>query len=263
MGEAVLRFIDATIGDEPFAVVGMSYGGRLARHVVAERGAQVLGTALIAPLVKPSGQRTLPEREVLTRDEALLDSLDPEDRKKFAEIAVYQDEAGWSAFRDHVLPGIRAHHREDAAALLKAYMLTETPEARFGTHDGPHLLVTGRQDHARAASGGPIPGTASVRGLASRRSLTASPAAGGGIRSRAQGFRPRRPSRRDQSPASGKPLAPLLRREPMTGHPSAAGAGPSPRSPVTRRRCPERQARRDGDEILGSPTTSTVFGVVT
>ncbi len=147
MGEAVLRFIDATVGDEPFAIVGISYGGRLARHVVAERGTQVLGTALIAPLVKPSGQRTLPEREILTRDEALLDSLDPEDREEFTRIAVYQDEAGWSAFRDHVLPGIRAHHREDAAALLKAYMLTETPEARFGTHDGPHLLVTGRQDH--------------------------------------------------------------------------------------------------------------------
>ncbi|MBK3646277.1 alpha/beta fold hydrolase [Streptomyces sp. MBT33] len=147
MGEAVLRFVDKVIGDEPFAVVGISYGGQLARHVVAERGAQVLGTALLAPLVKPSGERVLPRREVLTRDEALLASLDPADREVFASIAVHQDEAGWQAFRDHVLPGIRAHHREDAAALLKAYMLTETPEARFGTHAGPHLLVTGRQDH--------------------------------------------------------------------------------------------------------------------
>jgi pimeloyl-ACP methyl ester carboxylesterase len=147
MGEAVLRFVDKVIGDEPFAVVGISYGGQLARHVVAERGAQVLGTALLAPLVKPSGERVLPEREVLTRDEALLASLDPADREVFASIAVHQDESGWNAFRDHVLPGIRAHHREDAAALLKAYMLTETPEARFGTHTGPHLLVTGRQDH--------------------------------------------------------------------------------------------------------------------
>ncbi|WP_159054700.1 alpha/beta fold hydrolase [Streptomyces dysideae] len=84
---------------------------------------------------------------MLTRDEALLASLDPADREVFASIAVHQDEAGWTAFRDHVLPGIRAHHREDAAALLKAYMLTQTPEARFGTHAGPHLLVTGRQDH--------------------------------------------------------------------------------------------------------------------
>ncbi|WP_055495192.1 alpha/beta fold hydrolase [Streptomyces sp. TP-A0356] len=147
MGEAVLRFVDKVVGDEPFAVVGISYGGQLARHLVAERGPQVLGTALIAPLVKPSGQRLLPERQVLIRDEALLASLDPADREVFAGIALYQDDAGWSAFRDHVLPGIRAHHRGDAAALLKAYTFARTPESRFGTHDGRHLVVTGRQDH--------------------------------------------------------------------------------------------------------------------
>jgi pimeloyl-ACP methyl ester carboxylesterase len=147
MGEAVLRFVDKVIGNEPFAVVGISYGGQLARHLVAERGPQVLGTALIAPLVKPSGERVLPDRQVLTRDEALLASLDPADREVFEGIALYQDDAGWGAFRDHVLPGIRAHHREDAIALLKAYLLTQSPESRFGTHDGTHLVVTGRQDH--------------------------------------------------------------------------------------------------------------------
>ncbi|MET8677218.1 alpha/beta fold hydrolase [Streptomyces sp. NPDC004647] len=94
MGEAVLRFVDKVIGDEPFAVVVISYGGQLARHVVAERGTQVLGAALIAPLVKPSGEREVPEREVFTRDEALLESLDPADREVFAGIAVHQDETG-------------------------------------------------------------------------------------------------------------------------------------------------------------------------
>ena len=147
MGDAVSRFVDTAIGDEPFAVVGISYGGQLARHLVAERGTQVLGTALIAPLVKPSGARIVPERQVLTHDEALLASLDQADRDIFAGIAVHQTEAGWQAFRDYVLPGIRAHHREDAAALLKAYMLSKTPEDVFGTHHGRHLLVTGRQDH--------------------------------------------------------------------------------------------------------------------
>ncbi|EST33372.1 alpha/beta fold hydrolase [Streptomyces roseochromogenus] len=147
MGEAVLRFVDKAVGDEPFAVVGISYGGQLARYLVAERGPQVLGTALIAPLVKASGERVLPERQVLSRDEALLASLDPADREAFAGIALYQDDAGWRSFSDHVLPGIRAHHREDAAALLKAYLLKQIPERRFGVHDGSHVVVTGRQDH--------------------------------------------------------------------------------------------------------------------
>ncbi|MEU3823963.1 alpha/beta fold hydrolase [Streptomyces sp. SID486] len=147
MGEAVLRFVDRAVGDAPFAVVGISYGARLARLLIAERGPQVLGAALVAPLVRPSGERVLPERQVLTRDRALLAALGPDDREAFAGTALYQDDAGWSAFRDHVLPGIRGHHREDAAALLKAHLSEEPPESRFGTHDGTHLLVTGRQDH--------------------------------------------------------------------------------------------------------------------
>ncbi|MFF9021714.1 alpha/beta fold hydrolase [Streptomyces eurythermus] len=147
MGEAVLRFVDKVVGDEPFAVVGISYGGQLARHLIAERGPQVLGAALIAPLVKPGGERTLPERQVLARDEALLAALDPADREVFTSIALYQDDAGWNAFRDHVLPGFRAHHREDAAELLKAYLLRQAPESRFEAHEGTHLVVTGRQDH--------------------------------------------------------------------------------------------------------------------
>ncbi|CAL9303929.1 alpha/beta fold hydrolase [Streptomyces sp. SudanB182_2057] len=147
MAEAVLRFVDKVVGDEPFAVVGISYGGQLARQLIADRGPQVLGAALIAPLVKADGERTLPEREVPARDEALLAALDPADREAFTGIALYQDDAGWNAFRDHVLPGLRAHHREDAAALLKAFLPRQSPESRFGTHDGTHLVVTGRQDH--------------------------------------------------------------------------------------------------------------------
>ncbi|MFF5857486.1 alpha/beta fold hydrolase [Streptomyces sp. NPDC012751] len=147
MGDAVLRFVDKVVGDEPFAAVGISYGGQLVRHLIAERGPRVLGAALIAPLVKPAGERVLPPRQVFGRDVALLAALEPADREVFAGLALYQDDAGWSAFRDHVLPGIRAHHRADAAALLGSYLLKEAPEARFGTHDGTHLLLTGRQDH--------------------------------------------------------------------------------------------------------------------
>ncbi|GAA3545841.1 hypothetical protein GCM10022222_31880 [Amycolatopsis ultiminotia] len=106
----------------------------LARHLAAERGPQVLSAALLAPQVKPSGRRTVPEREVLVRDDELLASLDPAGRNVFTAIAVHQDEPGWTAFRDHVLPGIRAHHREDAAELRKADPVSRTPESVFGAH---------------------------------------------------------------------------------------------------------------------------------
>ncbi|MCO5969841.1 alpha/beta fold hydrolase [Actinoallomurus soli] len=144
---ALMTFIDEVIGREPFAIVGISFGGQLVRHVVAELGAQVMGMCLLAPVVAPVGRRELPARQVLDRDDELLASLDPADRAVFSDIAIWQTAAGWAAFRDHVLPGLRAHHRDDARELAAAYMLSATPETRFTTHDGPHLLVTGRQDH--------------------------------------------------------------------------------------------------------------------
>ncbi|GAA0352274.1 alpha/beta hydrolase [Actinoallomurus spadix] len=144
---ALLAFIDEVIGRERFAIVGMSFGGQLVRHVIAELGGQVTGMCLIAPVVAPPGRRDLPARQVLARDDGLLASLDPDDRADFSEVAVWQTATGWAAFRDHALPGLRAHHRGDAQALSEAYMLSVTPETRFTAHDGPHLLMTGRQDH--------------------------------------------------------------------------------------------------------------------
>jgi pimeloyl-ACP methyl ester carboxylesterase len=147
VAESLMTFVDKQFGSAPFAVAGISFGAQLARHVLAERGDQVLGMCLLAPPVLPFAQRDLPERQVLERDEALLDSLDPEDLAAFSGIAAWQTPEGWAAFRDHVLPGLRAHHQGDAAELARSLMLTATPETRFATHDGPHLLVTGRQDH--------------------------------------------------------------------------------------------------------------------
>jgi pimeloyl-ACP methyl ester carboxylesterase len=147
MADRLMTFVDERFGSEPFAIVGISFGGQLARHVVAELGDQVLGMCLFAPTVRPAGQRDLPDRQVLARDGELLASLDPDDRAVFSQVAVWQDRAGWTAFRDHVLPGIRVHHRGDAEELARAFMLSVTPETRFATHSGAHLLVTGRQDH--------------------------------------------------------------------------------------------------------------------
>ena len=47
----VLELIDAVIGDEPFLLVGQSWGAYLARAVVAERRDRVLGVALDIPVI--------------------------------------------------------------------------------------------------------------------------------------------------------------------------------------------------------------------
>jgi pimeloyl-ACP methyl ester carboxylesterase len=47
---AVHDFVDNSIGDSPFLVVGESHGGYLSRALVRDRVDQVLGLALICPI---------------------------------------------------------------------------------------------------------------------------------------------------------------------------------------------------------------------
>ena len=147
IADCLLRFVDREIGDRRFAVLGNSFGGQLARHLVAERPDQVLGLGLLCPMVVPHGRRSLPAQTVVEREPGLLARLTPEEAAEFTAVAVRQTSAGWDRFRQHALPGIVAHDREAAAELLERYTLAVTPETRFPTFDGPSVLITARQDH--------------------------------------------------------------------------------------------------------------------
>ncbi|WP_028045811.1 alpha/beta fold hydrolase [Cellulomonas sp. URHE0023] len=145
---ALVRFVQEELGDEPFAVLGSSYGGMIARDLVAQLRDQVLGLALLAPLVEAEpAARDVPPRTVLVEDPTLLSSLDPDDAREYADMAVVQSAEGWALFRDHALPGLRAFRPEVIDRLQARYALTKEPEAGSPPFLRPTLLVTGRQDH--------------------------------------------------------------------------------------------------------------------
>lgn len=145
--DAVQDFVDRTIGDEAFLVVGESYGGYLGRALAGLRPRQVVGLALICPIgvALADADRTLPPYQVLRRDPELLASLDPRVAERFAEVAVVQSPRTLRRFCDEVLPGLDA---ADAAALeriFRGWRLT----ADLGDderYDRPALILTGRQD---------------------------------------------------------------------------------------------------------------------
>ncbi len=60
--DLLLHFIDSTIGDEPFLIIGQSYGGYLAR-AVAHLRPQAAGLALICPVGAHAG--SVPKHQVL------------------------------------------------------------------------------------------------------------------------------------------------------------------------------------------------------
>lgn len=144
----LVEVIRDLVDEQPFALLANSMGGLLARHVVSVFAEQVIGLALIAPVVEPDASlRRLPAFEVLESDVEVLESLTPSDREEFAGMAVRQDAESWRAFRDHALPGIRAADQAAMDRLSQRYFLEERPEDVFNRFEGPTVIITGRQDH--------------------------------------------------------------------------------------------------------------------
>lgn len=139
--------VDELVGVTPFAMVGASLGGLLARELAARRREQCLGFALLAPVVDSVREnRTLPEPTVLVVDPALVDSLDTTDAAAYAELAVVQSKENWERFRRAVLPGLRVADQAAMERLDARYALPDLPDGRLAGYDRPVLIVAGRQD---------------------------------------------------------------------------------------------------------------------
>lgn len=154
MLDAVHDFVDDTIGETPFLLVGESYGGYLARALTRSRAEQVLGLALICPVgtALERADRRVPTRQVLRPDPDLLASLpglsgDARLAEEFADIAVVQTPETLRRFRDEVMAGLDAADTEAMARIRQRWQLTQAPEGDE-PYGRPTLILTGRQDDA-------------------------------------------------------------------------------------------------------------------
>jgi pimeloyl-ACP methyl ester carboxylesterase len=139
-------FVDETIGDEPFLLVGESYGGYLSRALVRRRRAQVLGLALICPsVVADASARRLPPRTVRRPDPELVAGLDPAEAAEFTEVAVVESHDALERFRAEVASGLAAGDQAAIARIRADYGLDE-PIERGEPFEAPTLILAGRQD---------------------------------------------------------------------------------------------------------------------
>ncbi|MGP5217935.1 alpha/beta fold hydrolase [Arthrobacter rhombi] len=140
--------ISDLVGHEEFALLGNSLGGLLAGRIASTFGGQVLGLALLAPVVHPRPRdRTVPLRSILHRDPEFLQSLDPSDAHEFEQMTVYQSAESWAAFRDTALPGIRTADTAAGIRLARGYRLDDEVGPDTPPLTCPTLILTGRQDH--------------------------------------------------------------------------------------------------------------------
>jgi len=156
MLDVVLGVVDALIPGGRFLVAGESYGGYLARGLVAKRPEMLDGVLLICPLGRPyvvtesgTDKGDVPDLTVLERDAELLASLSDSDRQRFEGLAVLQNRRVWDRYRDEILPALQIADDDFLENSLGRDVPFRFPIDDLATpFDKPSLILTGRQDCA-------------------------------------------------------------------------------------------------------------------
>lgn len=145
----VLEFIDHIIPNTHFVLVGLSYGGYIARGIAYHRFEQVDGILLIVPrIISHPSKRALPPRRIIVRDEKFLDELDAQMREGFEEVAVVQTRSHWDRYSKEIIPGVNKADNQFLERLQPtvdefSFDVDKLP-AKF---EKPALILAGRQDH--------------------------------------------------------------------------------------------------------------------
>ena len=139
--DILIQAIEFLVGEEKFLVIGESYGGHLTRGILQQKIDQVTGVAFICPWIAEIDQ-TMPERKVLVKDEAFLQSLTDEEKDYFCSAAVVQIKDAYDLFVRDIWSGIKLYNGKFCDELERDLVFD-----RKLIFNGPSLFITARQDH--------------------------------------------------------------------------------------------------------------------
>ena len=136
--------VNAMVPSGTFTLVGQSYGGYLARGLVAHDPDRIDGLAILVPVIHPRHEdRDLPERRVLIREPALVKRVDAA-ALEAEDVLVVQNEQTWDRHRRFVDPGLAAADPAAVERIAADYVGTFPVEV--APFDRPALVIAGRQD---------------------------------------------------------------------------------------------------------------------
>jgi pimeloyl-ACP methyl ester carboxylesterase len=134
--EVLLGFIDGVIGDQPLLVAGHSAGGYYAQAIASRRPEQVMGLAMLCPLL--AGIHDVPEHEVVDGSGSIGNA-------EFRDYFTVQTAQTLDRYERYVEPAARLADQFALARIGERWEITTRPDEK-GPYEGPTLLVTGRQD---------------------------------------------------------------------------------------------------------------------
>lgn len=148
--DVVLDFIHKVIPGQRFAVAGGSAGAYLARGIAYHKSRLLDGVLLIVPMiVADDAKRTIPSRNTLVEDPALMAGLEPDVAEVLNQLAVVQSQKwvdAWKAISD---PTDGTGDEEFQAKIRENpehYAFTFDVDAMSKPCTAPALIITGRQD---------------------------------------------------------------------------------------------------------------------
>lgn len=147
--EVLIAFIQDRIPGK-FLLVGESYGGYLARGILARQKENVDGLLLLCPVIIPDrDKRTLPDKTVIFEDKVYLEGLETEERSSFLEYAVIANEKTYKRYQKEVQSGMK---QADAAFLERlnqhyAFGFDVIKIIKEMCYTKPALFICGRQDN--------------------------------------------------------------------------------------------------------------------
>src|SRR3954452_10934514 len=141
---AVVRASIDALAPGRYAVAGQSYGGYLARGLVAEHRERVTGMALVCPMAAAEhADRDLPDHRVLHRD-AFCDGLPR--GTEFDNTTVIQTEEIHRRVEEEILAGTAVADVPVLERIRERWSGSFPREPEGTEFESPVLLFTGRQD---------------------------------------------------------------------------------------------------------------------
>lgn len=146
--EAVMEFVDETLSDEPFGLVGLSRGSYIARGIVHLIPERVSGVALIVPGGNPSSDpKRLPPTQVLEPDASIEPELCDDEIWAHQNMSVVQTWDIVEKRRRIIAPAQALFDPAQEARVYEAFDFSFREKEEISVFDGPSLIVAGRQDN--------------------------------------------------------------------------------------------------------------------
>jgi len=140
------EFLEFMIGNKPYILAGESYGGYLARGLLARQAARIDGLFLLCSIIVPGDRKgKVPERVVIESDQKFLATLPERDRAEFAYLSVIQNKKMHKDYKKD----IRLERLPENAGFLEGQLdgaFAVDPNQVEVKFDKPVLLLLGRQD---------------------------------------------------------------------------------------------------------------------